>query len=376
VLHRINPPSCVSQLEQLIQFQRSVLVFSCRLRLPLTFKQEYFENVFGVEIGQWLWKKLWVERRETGATEASDLQKALHKFAGLMTKNPVLETSILAAFDHDINFHHYVNDSQFTFSYNSLNKQASKVIKELLELFSTELLASGFPETIHGDKGTFDRDRFVSSFWQANPKLEVCPACDRPRSPMVDNKIFSDADHFFPKSRYPFLSIHHANLVPLCLDCNRTKKGNKDPIDDKPKEAPLLHTFHPYLSPAIEQVDIKTNRNTEGVRIIQIEDKAGMPSRRVESLNRVFKLEKEWLDGLRYSVDSIIDEVQSAGERLRRLGIPLSPEELKTELEDMLRERIKKRGQRHYYVLHSSYLEFAIKDLSELDELFAQFSGT
>lgn len=311
MLHKINPPSCVSQLEQVIQFQRRVLVFSCRLRSPFTFKQEYLENEFGVEIGQWLWKQLWVKRRATGASEPSDFQKALQNFAGFMTKNPALETSILAAFNHDIDFHHYVNDPKFTFSYNSLEKQVRKVIKELLELFYTELFASGFPEPIHGDKGkgTFDRDKFVNSFWQANPKLEVCPACDRPRSPMVDKKIYSDADHFFPKSSYPFLSIHHANLVPLCLDCNRTFKGDRDPIDDQPKEAPLLHTFHPYLSPAIEQVDIKTNRNTEGVRIIQIEDKAGMPSRRVESLNRVFKLEKEWLDGLRYSVDSIIDEV-------------------------------------------------------------------
>lgn len=61
---------------------------------------------------------------------------------------------------------------------------------------------------------------------------------------------------------------------------------------------------------------------------------------------------------------------------MRRCGIELSPEELKIELEEMLKERIKKRGQRHYYVLHSSYLEFAIKDISELDELFAQFTGT
>ena len=374
MLHKINHPACAGQLKQVVQFQRRVLVFSCRLRVPLALASIDIENEFGLKIGQWLWKKLWIKRKNTGKIEQSELYKALGNFADLMSKNPKLEASILEAFDRDIDFDNHINNPKFTFAYNSLSKQTKQVIKELLELFYTELLASGFPEEIHRDKGNFDRDKFVDSFWKANSKLEVCPACDRPRSPMVNNKIYSDADHFLPKSRYPFLSVHPANLVPLCLDCNRNFKGDRDPIED-PGKAPLINTFHPYFNPAIDQVNIRTNRNAEGVRVIQIEDKAGMPSRRVESINRVFNLEKEWIDGLRYSIDSIIDEIQSAGKRLRKRGIDLTRQELEMELKDMLSERTKKLGQRHFFVLHRSYLEFAIKDSSELDKLFEQFKG-
>jgi hypothetical protein len=151
-------------------------------------------------------------------------------------------------------------------------------------------------------------------------------------------------------------------------------KGGRNPIDD-PDNAPLINTFHPYLNPAIDQIDIKTSRNAVGVREIKIEDKAGIPSRRVNSINRVFKLEKLWMDGLRYSVDSIVDEIRRAGARSKRHGIDLTRQELEIELQDMLRERTRNLGQRHYYILQTSYLEFAIQNSSELDELFAQFTG-
>lgn len=374
MLHKINPPLCIGQLKQIIQFQRCVLAFACKLRSPLSLQQKNLEAEFGTEVGGWLWGKLWITRRTTGIQEPSDLHKAVKKFADLMSREPTLETLILDAFDHDIRFQNHLSDSEFTFTYNFLSQSARQAIRELLELFYTDLLALGFPGAIHGEKESLNRDKVVDAFWKANPKLEVCPACDRPRSPMVNNKIYSDVDHFLPKSSYPFLSIHYFNLVPLCLDCNRTLKGDRDPIDDS-RNAPLTHTFHPYLNPALDQVNVKTYRNTEGVRIIQIEDKVGMPSRRVDSINRVFKLEREWLDSLRYAVDSIGDELRRAGERLRRGGNSLDLQDFRLDIEDMLRERLEKRGQRHFYILHSSYLVFALIDNVELDELFAQFNG-
>jgi hypothetical protein len=376
VLHKINFPGCVNQLEKIVSFQRKLLNFACSGSTSLPIKESQLKTEFGDDIGEWLWNKLFT-KRQSGKNVQTKLHKALEKLIRYIERHSTMSAKIMDAFDHDIQFDQYLNDPNFKFKYSGqLSLTVQKLVRGILTEFYTDLLSSssGFPPAIHGQTQKFNRDKFISSFWSANSKLEVCPACDRPRSPKVDNKIYSDADHFLPKSSYPFLSVHHANLVPLCLDCNRTMKGGRNPIDD-PDNAPLINTFHPYLNPAIDQIDIKTSRNAVGVREIKIEDKAGIPSRRVNSINRVFKLEKLWMDGLRYSVDSIVDEIRRAGARSKRHGIDLTRQELEIELQDMLRERTRNLGQRHYYILQTSYLEFAIQDSSELDELFAQFTG-
>ena len=91
---------------------------------------------------------------------------------------------------------------------------------ELLELYSEHLSStSGAGRTV------YDRIR------NAAP-LKRCPLCGV--------GTVAHLDHHLPKSRYPDLAIHPANLVPACHFCNDTKKS-------KYPATASQQTFHPYF---------------------------------------------------------------------------------------------------------------------------------
>ncbi|MDQ7066856.1 MAG: hypothetical protein Q9M40_01995 [Sulfurimonas sp.] len=48
--------------------------------------------------------------------------------------------------------------------------------------------------------------------------LSVCPYCNRNTIYNITNKNrrTSDLDHFYPKSKYPFLAVSFYNLIPSC----------------------------------------------------------------------------------------------------------------------------------------------------------------
>jgi hypothetical protein len=52
----------------------------------------------------------------------------------------------------------------------------------------------------------------------------VCPYCNRNFIRLVNNKRTDELDHFYPKSKYPFLAISFYNLIPSCKTCNQTFK--------------------------------------------------------------------------------------------------------------------------------------------------------
>lgn len=73
--------------------------------------------------------------------------------------------------------------------------------------------------------------------------VTVCPYCNRNYINTSYNdhgKTRPELDHFFPKSKYPFLSISIYNLIPSCHICNSSLKGAKD------------FYLEPHLHPFIE----------------------------------------------------------------------------------------------------------------------------
>ena len=381
MLHRIYPPDCVPQLQAIRQFQRDVLALACSPQIQLPLSQQTLQAQLGNQRGSWLWYKLW---KQPGYQEENKRHRQLVALIEYTQQHPTTRQLVLDAFDNDTAFHTALDDARFQFHYLRLNNPTQNVIKPLMIAFYEDLLSSeaGFDTSIHQQSQKLNRDAFISSFWRANAKLEVCPACDDKRPDKIKDKHYDDADHYFPKSVYPFLSVHHANLVPTCSVCNSRIKSTRDPIDDH-QNAPLLNAFHPYGLPAIEHVDIQITRNSEGVEQILIKDRKGMPSRRVESLKRIFRLHERWLDRLRYQMEVVRDQVANAGrrlqEQLQKSGHPLDEQVLAEEfeyvLEEMLEDTRHKIGQRHGYVLKTSYLWFALQDPDEFELLFIDFVG-
>lgn len=62
-------------------------------------------------------------------------------------------------------------------------------------------------------------------------KSKRCPFCGSSRMLSEFNSKKEAYDHYFPKEKYPFISIHFMNLAPMCHTCNSSYKSRKNPID-------------------------------------------------------------------------------------------------------------------------------------------------
>lgn len=94
----------------------------------------------------------------------------------------------------------------------------------------------------------FDYNDFIkeSKSWYAYDLtrelgINVCPYCNRNyihTSINEHGRTRAELDHFYPKSKYPFLSISLYNLVPSCHVCNSNLKKAKDFYSER--------HLHPY----------------------------------------------------------------------------------------------------------------------------------
>ena len=112
----------------------------------------------------------------------------------------------------------------------------------------------------------------------------------------MKHKTFSDVDHYFPKSSYPFLSVHPANLGPICKEWDYHKR-DIDPIGQHQNE-PLIHIFLPYKRSVLDHIEIQMKRKATGDYEIQLLDTFCLStrgySRRIQNLNRLFHLQELW----------------------------------------------------------------------------------
>jgi len=65
-------------------------------------------------------------------------------------------------------------------------------------------------------------------------KVDVCPYCNRNYTHTLEDngKTRPELDHFYPKSKYPFLALSIYNLIPSCHVCNSNFKRDIDFYSD------------------------------------------------------------------------------------------------------------------------------------------------
>ena len=172
--------------------------------------------------------------------------------------------------------------------------QTKQHIQPLMEWFYDRLSKEGFVSRLHRRANAITRDEFVSEFYNMNSNLNVCPACDGKPPGRIGRKSLSELDHFLPKSDYPFLSIHPLNLVPICMECNDLRvKGDQDPIDNH-NNAPMANGFFPYTNAALNSLVVFVSRRQAGQHEITLSEAKIKVSRRVNSLNRLYRLDARW----------------------------------------------------------------------------------
>lgn len=94
-------------------------------------------------------------------------------------------------------------------------------------------------------------------------KVTVCPYCNRQYIFTLSNgQVRPQFDHYYPKSRYPYLALSLYNMIPSCSICNMAKSSL-----DTLKE-PILYPFVEEMG-SEAKFEIKRKRNGNFVRMLQ-----------------------------------------------------------------------------------------------------------
>jgi hypothetical protein len=163
-------------------------------------------------------------------------------------------------------------------------------------------LYEGLPIDAQGSAGqSFNRSQFVEVFKQENYG-RVCPFCDGDRNgPQVD--------HWLPKSKYPALSCHPKNLVPICYRCNALEKGEKVPLDTASPQ-PFDNWFHPYERAAYGHSTV----TVDGTHV-SLTDVDPVQQSRLNNFDQLVKLTQRWWEEYKSQKRNYLNQLR---ERMRR----------------------------------------------------------
>lgn len=95
----------------------------------------------------------------------------------------------------------------------------SELIQEILDYKN---FYAGLDINTHDGVIHWNRERLIRS---AN--TQVCAYCGRQYISGLKNGTIASCDHYYPKERFPILSINMYNLIPSCHACNSVLKGKK-----------------------------------------------------------------------------------------------------------------------------------------------------
>jgi hypothetical protein len=363
MLHRVNPPSYTPLLTYVVEFEKQILRWICTP--PVVFTLDVLKASLGNDDqAEWLW-----ERIEWGS-ELTAFGKAVKGVVDYIHQDPSAGPRVLQCAQNDLDFQHHFTDVNYSF--HERHSPADGITDADLTIFSPLLVGlyenifngTGFPPAIHQDlgAGNLTRAKWNENFWLKNRMIGFCPACNGQRPSIVREARASDVDHFFPKEKYPFLSIHPDNLIPTCLECNTKAHRNYDPLSD---EETLPDTFHAYHCPGIEHIALNVHAQVGmGVKVTILEQN-GTRSKRINNLVRVFDLETRWGDWFEGFIDSMI-------EALRQLSAATKAD-FKNQLQDELENSQRYLSTRDKCFVYASFLEYVLNNQQEFDSLCAAF---
>jgi len=117
-------------------------------------------------------------------------------------------------------------------------------------------------------------------------------------------------DHWLPKSKYPGLSCHPKNLVPVCHRCNsRECKGEKVPLDVVSPQ-PFDNWFHPYERAAHGNFTVTVN----GSRV-SLTNGDAVQQTRLDNFDRLVKLTRRWWEEYKSQKRNYLNQL---AERVRK----------------------------------------------------------
>lgn len=310
-------------------------VYSAKLRLldwllrsppPVLQDKALLVQQFGLALGDWFWDRI---RRPETRTAFGHAVVALASMARVL---PAQALSVADAVAHDAQFHanwHVVgNELHFP----RLYKDWLKPIRDVAGPFYDWLASPGFePAPFSLTDGQIDRAKVMKAFrTQAHG---VCGYCDGPLGELGRETEANDCDHFFPKSLWPHLAIHPANLFSSCQGCNSRWKLAKVPMGTADAKD-LNDTYHPMLRPGANAVVVKASVSTVSARQIEIKVIDPTVPRRAETLVETLDLEVRWTNSVNEKLDQGVSAFVAKSARDKGRGWQPTPDSVRALIED------------------------------------------
>lgn len=254
MLHPINPPTCIPELEALIGLQQKMLDFAVA---NSTYSEAAFRAAVGDEFVNWL-----LSFKSPGVKTPKVINRFFQELHAYLHCPTPEKTQILQDFVTDQSYFQRISDGSFSFSLLPQKSDAHARAGECLGEFY-EFLGMGFPAILVGHPAgslPFRKESVINGCKANNPNIEyVCPCCDNAFTDSATaNEQGYTLEHYFPKSLYPSICLHPLNLVPMCSGCNARKK-DIDPLN--PSVTPIIRiayeeVFHPVARPVRRHADL------------------------------------------------------------------------------------------------------------------------
>jgi hypothetical protein len=302
MLHERRLPQ--SEFEDLYKVYRVKLaLLDWILRTPpvvLSNKDPLLQH-FGELVGNWLWIRIRQPAKRSKFGKAVD---ALAKRARL---NPRKALLVAKSIQHDAKFHTSWNRDNFELRFPSRYSDWLDSIADVAGPFYDWLASTGFSKNVFRLAGKpMTRSRIMLAY---RPQSHgVCGYCDGPLGEVGTVAEANDCDHFFPKSQWPHLAIHPANLYSACKGCNSTWKLAKAPMG-KADVLGLSETYHPMLRPGARRILITAIESPTTSRRIAIQFSDAEVPKRAETLVKTLDLEARWTNDVNERLDGGISEL-------------------------------------------------------------------
>lgn len=198
----------------------------------------------------------------------------------------------------------------------------------------------------------WNRHRLISLM-----EFSVCPYCNRA---YITNymekdrrrKTTADLDHFYPKSKYPFLTLSLYNFIPSCQICNSRFKGDR--FDAKNHIYPFNEEFGENANFNIdsETIDYILTNNKDFDIKIKIKDSNYLKSKITSSI-QTFKLEEVYQVHKDYVQEILIKAKTFNSDRI---------EDLKQSFPDLYSDERKLQG----ILMNTDFIDLSKRPLSKL----------